>query len=250
MGIVYVGSARSDENKTYNRGKAGDQTGYEVSTQKWYCHSKGWVVLRARDAEKRKLIADAMAAACKNNHIGYDQSERLTLYNAMTPIGFSVSNLKKMEKNVECDCSSLVRVCILCAGLKDPGNFRTASEPKALTGTGEFEQMTGKDYTQSPDYLCAGDVLVTPTSGHTVVVLTNGDKAGKSPEPVIVKKHSLICDSAMLSMPPEKSIKCTAVFSAGAEAEVYGESKTNPEWTAVKIGGKKGYILTETLAKG
>lgn len=247
MGIVYVGSARSDENKTYNHGEAGDQTGYEVSTQKWYAHSKGWVVLRARDAAKRQLIADAMAAACKNAHIGYDQSQRLTLYNALISGGFSVTRLKKLTKNVECDCSALVRVCILCAGLKDPGNFRTASEPNALLNTGEFDRMIGKSYTDAPDYLCAGDVLVTPVSGHTVVVLTNGDKAGQTPEPIKVVTKPLKSDATMLSMPPEKTIKVVGEFKAGEEAQVFGKSKTNGEWSAVKIGDKKGYIPNTTL---
>ena len=45
---VRVGSARSNENGGVNGGKAGDQTGREVSTQLWYLHSKGWIVIRAK----------------------------------------------------------------------------------------------------------------------------------------------------------------------------------------------------------
>ena len=45
---VRVGSARSNENGGVNGGKAGDQTGREVSTQLWYLHSKGWIVIRRR----------------------------------------------------------------------------------------------------------------------------------------------------------------------------------------------------------
>ena len=70
---ILVGSARIDEkNQAYN-GAAGDQTGKEVSTQKWYAHSKGWVLLRAKSAEARERIAACMQAACDNPHIGYDQ---------------------------------------------------------------------------------------------------------------------------------------------------------------------------------
>ena len=44
-------------------------------------HSKGWRVLRCTDAVKAEKIAAAMEAACRNCNIGYDQYERLTLYN-------------------------------------------------------------------------------------------------------------------------------------------------------------------------
>ena len=70
---VIIGSARIDENGRAHGGKAGDQTGKEVSTQSWYKHSKGWVVLRAKDPKKAAKIAQAMRAACDNANIGYDQ---------------------------------------------------------------------------------------------------------------------------------------------------------------------------------
>ena len=61
---VLIGSARIDENGRAHGGKAGDQTGKEVSTQSWYKHAKGWVVLRAKDPKKAEKIAQAMRAAC------------------------------------------------------------------------------------------------------------------------------------------------------------------------------------------
>ena len=76
---VLIGSARIDERGRASGGKAGDQTGREVSTQNWYKHSKGWVVLRATDAEKAQKIAQAMRAACDNKNVGYDQSQNKTL---------------------------------------------------------------------------------------------------------------------------------------------------------------------------
>jgi hypothetical protein len=54
---VKIGSARIDENGSAYNGKAGDQTGKEVSTQSWYESSKGWVLLRAKSAEAREKIA-------------------------------------------------------------------------------------------------------------------------------------------------------------------------------------------------
>ena len=46
---VKIGSARIDENGKAHGGRAGDQTGKEVSTQSYYVHSKGWRVFRAKD---------------------------------------------------------------------------------------------------------------------------------------------------------------------------------------------------------
>lgn len=171
---IYVGSARIDENgKAYN-GVAGDQTGGEVATQKYYTHTSGWRVFRPKDRKKAVKIAENMVYACNNNHIGYDQWQRDSLYNAVKDSGFDCSWL---SKDVETDCSALVRVCLAYAGIM-VGNFRTYNEPSYLLGSGEFVEMDPIPYskrnTNAYEYLAMGDVLVTPCSGHTVVVLTDG----------------------------------------------------------------------------
>lgn len=178
---VYVGSARGDERGRANGGKAGDQNGgKEVSKQKWYKHSKGWRVLRCKIPEMRKLIAEAMEAACNNNKIGYDQYQRLTLYNLIKAFNFDPS---KATTVCETDCSALVRVCVLYAlrkiGRNDSiGNFITSNEASVLLKTGLFEELAESKYTARSDYLMEGDILVTKTKGHTVIVLNSGDEAG------------------------------------------------------------------------
>ena len=175
---VKIGSARNGENGSATGNKAGDQTGREVSTQNWYLHSKGWRVFRAKDPAEAEKIARCMEAACANNHIGYDQWERNTLYKAAEPLGFDVS---KVTKNVETDCSALVRVCCAYAGIKGlPSDFRTGNMPANLAKTGRFVELTGDKYQKKSDYLRRGDILVTKTSGHTVVVLSDGSKAEKN----------------------------------------------------------------------
>lgn len=167
---VRVGSARIDERGAATGGKAGDQTKGEVSTQAWYKHSKGWVVLRAKDDITRSKIAEAMEAACANDHIGYDQSQRNTLYEAVKSKGFDPS---KVTTNVEADCSSLVRVCLAYAGIS-VGDFNTATEKSVIEKTGKFEVITAAGTCNSSTNLKRGDILVTKTKGHTVVVLDNG----------------------------------------------------------------------------
>ena len=176
---VKVGSARSDENKSAHSGKAGDQTGREVSTQNWYLHSKGWRVFRAKDPAKAEKIAQDMQWACDNKHIGYDQWERNTLYKVAEKVGF---NCSKVTTNCETDCSALVRVCCAYAGIMGlPSDFRTGNMPSNLMKTGQFVEMTGAKYQASSDYLKRGDILVTKSSGHTVVVLSNGPKIDVAP---------------------------------------------------------------------
>lgn len=169
---VKIGSARSDENGRITGGKAGDQTGKEVSTQDWYLHRKGWRVFRAKDSARGEKIAQCMERACANAKIGYDQNERNDLYNAAKKYGFDVS---KVTANVETDCSALVRVCCAYAGIS-LSDFNTESEPTRLRGCGYFQELAGSKYQSQSVYLRRGDILVTKTKGHTVIVLSNGSK--------------------------------------------------------------------------
>ena len=171
---VKIGSARIDENGKAHGGKAGDQTGREVSTQNWYLSSKGWRVFRAKNPSVAEKIAQCMERACKNSKIGYDQYQRHTLYKAAEPLAFDVS---KVTKACETDCSALVRVCIAYAGITGlPEGFRTGNMPSNLNKTGAFTELTGGKYQEQSTYLGRGDILVTKTSGHTVVVLSNGSR--------------------------------------------------------------------------
>ncbi len=173
---VKIGSARVDENGRAHGGKAGDQTGREVSTQSWYDQKKAkkaWRVFRAKNPEQAEMIAQDMQWACNNAHIGYDQGQRGTLYDVSKPLGF---NCAKVKTDCETDCSALVRVCCAYAGIMLP-NFRTPTEPAVLLNSGAFEELRGDMYSHSSAYLRRGDILVTSTQGHTVVVLSNGPKA-------------------------------------------------------------------------
>ena len=180
---VKIGSARMGENGKITGGKPGDQTGKEVSTQNWYAHSKGWRVFRARDAYARERIAKAMERACANHRIGYNQNQRNDLFNQVRDAGFDPAAAKR---DTQTDCSALVRVCCRFAGIV-VGNFNTATEASYLMNTGAFTELTGSEYTKSADRLCRGDILVTRTKGHTVVVLSNGKKADTAPaKPMVI----------------------------------------------------------------
>lgn len=169
---IKIGSARIDERGKASGGKSGDNSGREVSTQTYYKHKKGWYVLRPKTATQANKVAQDMKWACNNSHIGYDQGQRLTLYNVAEKVGF---NCSKVTTNCETDCSALVRVCLAYAGIDTP-NFRTTTERKDLLATGQFTDVTNKVNLSTGKGLCIGDVLVTRSQGHTVVVVSGATK--------------------------------------------------------------------------
>lgn len=167
---VQIGSARFDERGKTTGGRYGDQTGTEVCTEAWYPHTLGWVVLRAKDPDKREWLATAMEQACANDLIGYDQDYRMSLYRAAEPVGFCPA---KVTRACDTDCSALVRVCCLYAEINCP-DFYTGNEVATLEATGQFETITDPEVCDRSDLLMRGDILVTRTQGHTAIVLSDG----------------------------------------------------------------------------
>ena len=171
---IMVGSARIDERGNSSGGAAGDQKqtsatndlAGEVSMQAMYSHSKGWYILRPKSAAHAAKMAALMKAACNNANIGYDQGNRLGV------VQHGIMSAVKTE----CDCSSLVRQVVKEATGKDPGNFTTSNEAAALEATGLFESK--RSYTsQSATPVYDGDVLVTKSKGHTVIVVSGNARS-------------------------------------------------------------------------
>lgn len=160
--MVVVGSARIDENGNANWGKAGDQTSKEVATEPYYKHRLGWYMLRPKEAAVARKIGLAMVEAYLNNNIGYDQSERYGVINCLKKYG----RIAKINERTEADCSSLVRACCIQAGVI-VGDFNTSSEVDVLEKTGAFQKAV---IVTNDTKLCAGDILVTMSKGHTVIV--------------------------------------------------------------------------------
>ena len=257
---VKIGHAVSDENKKAKGGKAGDQTAVEVCTRNWYLAGKGWVLFRPKSSARAEKIAKAMEMACKNPHIGYDQSGRETLFNNVKTKGYNPS---KTTKPVETDCSGLVRVCISYAYGKDvTGNFSTASLPSKLVKTGYFTKYTSDKYCKSSDYLRRGDILCTPVKGHTAVVLSDGDMAYKTIATAKPKEQSKLVsgtyittgklnmrhdagtsEKKMILLPKGAKVKCDGSYS------IFGGRK----WLYVTYTSGKmqyiGFCSTKYLSK-
>lgn len=169
---IMVSSARSDERGRYSGGKAGDQkqksktndTRGEVSVQAMYTHRKGWIIVRPKKVSHADAIADGGTRAANNPNIGYSQSDRL----GVVKHGINT----KVKTNA--DCSSLVRQAVREATGKDPGNFTTANEANMLVATGLFTKTAYVNQSKTPVY--NGDILVTKTKGHTVIVVSGNPR--------------------------------------------------------------------------
>lgn len=166
---IKIGHAVYDENGKASGGTAGDQTGKEVCTRKWY--NKPWTaVFRATDSVAAEKIAVAMEQACANSKIGYNQKKRTTLY---TQAKAKAWDLSKITTACDCDCSALVAVCVNAAGIPVAGTMYTGNEKSLLTKTGKFDVLTDAQHLITDGYLMRGDILLG--NGHTAVVLENGE---------------------------------------------------------------------------
>lgn len=238
---VKIGSARS----SYGNTSPGDQNGgKEVSTENWYPHSKGWVVLRALDPEAREKIAVAMERACANDNIGYDQSTRNTLYNNVKPYGFDPACT---TKKVNTDCSALSRVCVNFAGIT-VGDYITSSEAATLMATGAFEKFIDDAHCKSSDRLLRGDILVTKTKGHTVIVLSDGAKAVEErqsapAEPVQTGDLTIASGAWNLRRGPGTQYGAVKTVHGGDRLE-----KVEPkDWIPVNVGGDVLWISPKAI---
>lgn len=250
---VYIGNAVGDEHGQASGGEAGNQNGKELRTQPWYLNKKGWIVLRPKDSAVASKLAYDMKAACNNTHIGYDQKQRNTLFDAASKVDYDCS---KVTTPCECDCSSLVRVCLWYAGIKVK-NFNTASEADVLMKTGKFEKLTDAKYTEKSAYLKTGDILITAVKGHTAIVLNDGDKAEHDPEPTppaptpTTDAYVLVLGSVRVRESAPKG-KCIMIAHKGDKLPYLGETVTlddGAEWYYVSTKKGNGYISAYTNKK-
>ena len=152
---------------------------------------------------------------------------------------------------------AVLLVCCAYAGVDLP-NFRTSNEASVLLNSGAFVEMKGAKYQDSSEHLLRGDILVTKTQGHTVVVLTNGPKAGSDTasaddvlrrgdkgEAVKAMQEALV--QAGWSFP---RYGCDGDFGSETEANVKGFQRTHGLLvTGIYDGATKSALIT-AIGKG
>lgn len=173
---VMIAHASIDERGKAKGGQAGDQTGREVCIRTWY--NKPWgCVIRFKDRGMADRLADCMEWAADNMYIGYDQNQRNTLLIKARKYNYDVS---KVKEPCECDCSSLVSVACMYAGIPESaltlhGNCaHTRNLRQMLKATGEVEIFSTIPYVAKTDKLKRGDILLK--EGSHVAVVANTDE--------------------------------------------------------------------------
>ena len=260
---VIIGSARRDENGKYAGGKPGDQDGVEVSTQNYYVHTKGWYMFRFLSDEHAKKVAKAMWDACMNNNIGYCQAHRSIM--AMLK---KYGSMKAIGEKTETDCSDLVRGCIYEATGIDVGAFSTATEPSVLEKSGLFAKKVS---VTSATVLKSGDILVTKSKGHTVIVVSVGGSApsgsastskpavsgstakvesARSKDAAIAGKYKTT-SNLYLRVGAGTGKTAITLMPAGSSVQCYGYYTTynGTRWYYVAYGDKTGFCSSAYLRK-
>lgn len=239
-----IAHARIDERGRATGGKAGDQTGKELCITDYYKHSAcgddGWRVFRPANPEIADNIASAAEKAVRNDNIGYDQRERETLFSALENNGFDMASI---AKPCECDCSSLVHACLWAAGIPIDKIFRTPQMPDALKASGEFMELGGTEYRLSGQYLLRGDVLVTPVSGHTVIVVQSGDgEMLERNRPEWRKVEAPGVWNIRETIPAESVVNPHNVIGSVRQGDIVRYYGTRGSWAGIKYANKKGYV--------
>lgn len=250
MTKIIVGSARSDERGKISGGKAGDQTGRELSTQNYYRHSKGWNVYRPKEDTVANKMCQAMKDACASPHIGYDQTQRDTLIEELKKNGKSIKGLKK---NVETDCSALIRACAYVAGIELP-DFNTSSLKNVLLKSGHFTDVTKKVNLTTGSGLMDGDVLCTKTKGHTIMVTSGGSRKFIAKAPVVKVPKPAAAAAKTATSKPAKA-KTTVAVKYSKTVEEYqiaynkdlGKTKGNLKVDGIKGANTKGSFINAKL---
>lgn len=176
---VTITQASIDERGRASGGQAGDQTGGEVNIGPWYYFGQNVVLRPNSPAIADVMVTHAMALA-NNKNIGYDQSQRTTLYNAWRAVGWN--NPGKIATPCECDCSSMIAADAISAGLNVSPNCYTANLRAALLATGKFTALTAGKYLVSSDYIQKGDIILAEGK-HVVIANNSGSKADPTPQP-------------------------------------------------------------------
>jgi hypothetical protein len=165
--MIKIAHAVYDESGKSVGGRPGDQNTKEVCIWDWYKSGTGWThIIRAKDKKVASKIAKVAISITDNNHVGYNQNKRLTLFEQAQTVSFDMS---KITVDCETDCSAMVSVCINAVGIKIPKDIYTGNQINAIKATGAFEILSDKKYLTSADNLQEGDILFR--TGHTAIAV-------------------------------------------------------------------------------
>lgn len=172
MKIVHASVSENNTAGWDGKAKAGDQTGREVCVVPWY--SSPWdIVLRYPDKNISTKAQDAARALAASNLVGYDQSERNSLYKALKACNYDVAKYIKTGEKTECDCSSFVYAVYACfiPRMRNDYNAPVTSTMRTMYTQWGFSVFTDSEYLNGQN-LIDGDILVNELS-HTAIAFND-----------------------------------------------------------------------------
>lgn len=249
--MLRIAHARISEHGTID-GAAGDQTKQEVVITGW-TDTKWTEIYRPKNDRHAEIIAQKAVDAAYNDHIGYSQYSRYSLFNAVCNNGYDIKGLKK---DVNCDCSSLVMTCCRAAGITVPKGMYTGSEDEDLMKTGCFMRFRDQEMLNGVG-LRRGDIL--RKKGHTAIVITGSDPAelfyklegAKSFDASLAKKYltTTQCYLRAGAGTGKQIIKTLRVGTACYNYGYYTTDKRGVKWLYVVTGQLTGFISERVVTK-
>ena len=186
MRLVHASITENNNSGWDGNAVAGDQTGKEVCVVGWY--SSPWdIMIRYPDKNVALKASSAAVKLANSNLVGYNQSERNTLYQALKENGFDIDTYIKSGKKTECDCSSFVYAVYACfvPGMRQDGNAPTTVTMRRFYKNWGFKISSKKDYLEGKS-LELGDIMVNETS-HTALVADTLETVSNPPNAPIIE---------------------------------------------------------------
>lgn len=178
MKLVHASISETGGSGWDGKAKAGDQTSKEVCVRSWY--SKPWdFALRYPDDEIRLKASVAAVKLANSNLVGYDQSERNTLYKALKSCKWDVDAYIKSGKKTETDCSAFVYAvyCCFVPSMRSDSNAPVTSTMRNKYRDWSFAVITKENVNLSSGVgLTNGDIVVKENS-HTAMVTDGNETA-------------------------------------------------------------------------
>ena len=181
--LIHARFTENGDSGWNGKAQAGDQTGNEVSVTEFYkapwdfcLRYFNWELMR-----EFTIIAKKLAGCVK---VGYDQSQRNTLYQELKAVNFDVDKFILSGKKCETDCSAFVYACLCCLlpNLRSDANAPTTSKMEEYYKNKGFTVLKGADYLNGNKNQ-TGDILVR--AGHHTAIFQSDSDSGATFSPAV-----------------------------------------------------------------
>jgi hypothetical protein len=163
--IIQAGSSEHKDSGWNGKAVAGDQTGSEVCVRDYYNYPWDYVLRYYDSSVSNEVIENAYKLA-NAEILGYDQSERNTLYQKLSAYRFNVDSYIKSGIKTETDCSAFVYACF-CTKIATMRS--NANAPTTSTMRSYYSRRGFTVYPIKAAVLKTGDILLAE-GNHTALV--------------------------------------------------------------------------------